>query len=209
MRLTRKQFDILTCIDSNKGYVPFLREIAPSGFLPSDSIRTTLMQMENEGLIQNNVLTELGLAALEPYRVKRALFLAAGLGSRLSPITLNTPKPLVRVNGVRMIDTLLDAVLEAGIEEIIIVRGYLGEQFEQLLYKYPKIKFIENPDYRNSNNKSSAMCIRHLMQNAYVLEADLVLRNKSLISKYQYSSNYPKNNIFYICHNVVCFKCFS
>ena len=70
--------------------------------------------------------------------MKRAVFVAAGFGSRMVPITLNTPKPLVRVNGTRIIDTLLDAVVEAGIPEIVIVRGYLGEQFDQLLYKYPE-----------------------------------------------------------------------
>ena len=73
------------------------------------------------------------------------------------PITLNTPKPLVRVNGTRIIDTLLDAAVEAGIPEIVIVRGYLGEQFDQLLYKYPNIRFVENPIYNEANNISCRM----------------------------------------------------
>ena len=127
---------------------------------------------------------------MEPYRVKRAIFIAAGFGARLVPITLNTPKPLVRVKGTRMIDTLLDAVVKAGIEEIIIVRGYLGEQFDQLKYKYPQIQFLENPLYNEANNISSAMIARYLMGNAYVFEADLVLYNPDLITKYQYTSNY-------------------
>jgi CTP:phosphocholine cytidylyltransferase-like protein len=91
---------------------------------------------------------------------------------------------------VRIIDTLLDAVCAAGIDEIIIVRGYLGEQFDQLKYKYPKIQFLENPLYNESNNISSMMCARFLLQNAYVLESDLLLLNPGLISKYQYASNY-------------------
>ena len=78
-------------------------------------------------------------------KLKERYFLAAGFGSRMVPITLNTPKPLVRVNGNRIIDSLIDAVLEAGIKEIYIIRGYLSEQFDQLLYKYPMIKFIEKP----------------------------------------------------------------
>ena len=49
------------------------------------------------------------------------------------PITLNTPKPLIRVQGRRIIDSLLDAVYAAGIEEVYVVRGYLAEQFDQLL----------------------------------------------------------------------------
>ena len=91
---------------------------------------------------------------------------------------------------MRIIDTLLDAVAAAGIEDIVIVRGYLGEQFDQLLYKYPSIKFLENPFYNESNNISSAMCVRYLLKNAYVLESDLLLRNPALVAKYQYASNY-------------------
>lgn len=112
------------------------------------------------------------------------------MASRLVPITFNTPKPLVRVNGVRMIDTLLDAVVAAEIPEVVVVRGYLGEQFDQLLYKYPQIRFVENPIYNEANNISSAMCVRYLFQNAYVLESDLILRNPGLIRKYEYSSNF-------------------
>lgn len=106
------------------------------------------------------------------------------------PITFNTPKPLVRVNGTRIIDTLLEAVVAAEISEIVIVRGYLGEQFDQLLYKYPQIRFVENPMYNEANNISSAECVRYLLKNAYVLEADLVLKNKKLIRKYEYASNF-------------------
>lgn len=43
--------------------------------------------------------------------VKRAIIIAAGFGSRLVPITLERPKPLVVGNGIRIIDTLLDALL--------------------------------------------------------------------------------------------------
>jgi CTP:phosphocholine cytidylyltransferase-like protein len=154
------------------------------------TVNKTLLQLNKSGLIENYSVSTAGLAALEPYRVKRAVFIAAGFGSRLVPITLNTPKPLVRVKGVRIIDTLLDAVCTAEIEEIIIVRGYFSEQFDQLKYKYPNIQFLENPLYNESNNISSAMCVRFLLQNAYVLESDLVLNNPGLISKYQYASNY-------------------
>lgn len=62
-----------------------------------------------------------------------------------------------------MIDTLLDAVVRVGIEELIIVRGYLYEQFDQLLYKYPNIKFIENFEYNEANNISSANKVKYLL----------------------------------------------
>ena len=114
-----------------------------------ESAKALKSAFSEAGLVSGGLITPEGREALEPYRVKRALFMAAGFGSRLVPITLNTPKPLVRVHGVRMIDTLLDAVLAAGITEIYVIRGYLSEQFDQLFYKYPMIKFIENPLFKD------------------------------------------------------------
>lgn len=187
--LSRKQFNIMVLLE--KGEISLTqRELAEETGMSVGSVNRVLASLSEQGLVNNGALTEAGYEALEPYRVKRAVFIAAGFGSRLVPITLNTPKPLVRVNGTRMIDTLLDAVVAAEIEEIYVVRGYLGEQFDQLHYKYPQIQFIENPIYNEANNISSAMCARHLLQNAYVFEADLVLYNPELITKYQYSSNY-------------------
>lgn len=187
--LTRKQFDLMTCLESCQKEMT-QRELAEKTGMSLGSVNRTLSTLHELGLLEQNKLTGAGQIALEPYRVKRAIFLAAGFGARLVPVTLNTPKALVRVKGQRIIDTLLDAVVRAGIQEIYIVRGYLAEQFDLLLYKYPMVRFIENPIYNESNNISSAMCARHLLQNAYVLEADLVLHNPNLICKYQYTSNF-------------------
>lgn len=190
MELTRKQFDVLTYLESVGNAECTQRDIANGSGSSLGTVNKVLEQLRTDGLVADNCITEKGMQVLEPYRVKRVVLLAAGFGSRLVPVTLNTPKPLVRVKGVRMIDTLLDAVAAAGIEEVVIVRGYLGEQFDQLLYKYPNIKFVENPAYNESNNISSAMCVRYMLRNAYVMEADLVLYNPKLITKYQYTSNY-------------------
>ena len=149
-----------------------------------------LTEVQFEKLVLQDSMSIEDLQAIEPYRAKRAILIAAGIGSRLSPITINTPKPLIRVNGIRIIDTLLDAVYAADIEEVIVIRGYLGEQFDQLKYKYPNIKFIENPAYKEANNISSLFYVRDMLQNAYVIESDLLLSNRKLISKYQYASNY-------------------
>ncbi len=186
--LNRKQFEILTYLEGNKGNHT-QREIAKGTGMSIGSANQTIATLHEQGLLIDNKITDAGYEALEPYRVKRAVFLAAGFGSRLVPITLNTPKPLVRVKGVRMIDTLLDAVISAGIEEIYIVRGYLGEQFDQLLYKYPNIKFVENPLFNECNNIASAMAVRFLFRNAYVLDADLLLKNPALIRTYEYRTN--------------------
>ena len=146
--------------------------------------------MEDDGLVSGGKITGKGLEKLEPYRVKRAIFMAAGFGSRMMPITLNTPKPLVRVHGTRIIDTLLDACVRAEIEEIYIIRGYLSEQFDVLKNKYSQIRFIENPEYNTANNVVSILRVHDKLSSAYVLEADIYLKNPDLIKKYQYDSNF-------------------
>ena len=175
--LTKEQFEILSIA---------AQADAPLSGAGTDTIR----QLQLDGFISNGKITESGLAALEPYRVKRAIFIAAGMGSRMMPITLSCPKPLVRVNGTRIIDTLIDACIDVGIEDIIIVRGYLGECFEQLKIKYPFIKFVDNPYYKSYNNISSAYLVRNLIGGSYIFESDIYLINKKLITKYQYRSNY-------------------
>ena len=187
--LSRKEFDVLVLLTETEETLT-QREIAEALNVSVGTINKTIKKLTEQDYYSEGRITDAGRAALEPYRVKRAVFIAAGFGSRMVPITFNTPKPLVRVHGTRIIDTLLDAVVAAGIPEIIIVRGYLSEQFDQLLYKYPNIKFLENPIYNEANNISSSVCVRYLLQNAYVLEADLVLKNKKLIRKYEYETNF-------------------
>ena len=187
--ITKREFDMLVLLTETKEVVS-QRNMEERLKISTEAVNKTVKELTEKNYCKNGQITQAGLDALEPYRVKRAIFVAAGFGSRMVPITLNTPKPLVRVNGTRIIDTLLDAAVEAGIPEIVIVRGYLGEQFDQLLYKYPNIRFVENPIYNEANNISSAVCVRYLLQNAYVLEADLLLRNKKLIRKYEYETNF-------------------
>lgn len=189
MKLTKKQFTILEYLEA-EGKSKSQRDIAIATDMSVGTVNKQVTELCGLGYIRDGAITDAGLEALEPYRVKRAVFMAAGFGSRLVPITLNTPKPLVRVKGKRIIDSLLDAVTAIGITEIYLVRGYLSEQFDQLLKKYPNITFIENPVYNETNNISSAYCVRHLLANSYVFESDLLLYNPKLITKYQYESNY-------------------
>ncbi len=185
-----KTFLVLTELEAVPEKSLTQRELSERTSISLGGINSVVVEANEQGWMDGSKITEKGIEMLEPYRVKRAVFIAAGFGSRLVPITLNTPKPLVRVHGQRIIDSILDAVVAAGIEEIYIVRGYYAEQFDQLRYKYPNVRFVENPLYNEANNISSLMAARYLLSNAYVLESDLLLSNKTLIKKYQYRSNY-------------------
>lgn len=189
MNLTRKQFDVLVTLAESKTALT-QRQLEEATKYSLGTINRTVKELVETGLVTDGAINSNGINALEPYRAKRAIFIAAGFGTRLVPITFNTPKPLIRVHGVRIIDRLIDACLEAGISEIYIVRGYLGELFDQLLYKYPMIRFLENPVYNEANNISSSLVARYLLSNAYVFEADLLIFNPKIVKKYHYTSNF-------------------
>lgn len=115
--------------------------------------------------------------------IERAVIIAAGEGRRLRPVTLRTPKPLLPVNGVRFIDTVIGALHDNGIEEIYVVTGYLAEQYSFLPAQYPGVTLLHNPYYASCNNISSAYVARAHLENAIVSEADLILRNPALCSR--------------------------
>lgn len=124
------------------------------------------------------------------HKVERAIILAAGIGKRMNPVTLKTPKPLVKVNGVRMIDTIIKALYDNGITEIYIVVGYLKEQFSEVLKEYQGITLIENPYYATCNNISSLYVARDYLENAIILDGDQIIHNERILTSEFYRSGY-------------------
>lgn len=115
------------------------------------------------------------------HKVKRAIVMAAGLGKRMQPVTLTTPKPLVKVNGVRMIDTVIKGLHENGITEIYVVVGYLKEQFT-CLEDYRGVHLIENPYYDIYNNIGSLYVAREHLEDVMILDGDQIIYNTKILS---------------------------
>ncbi len=125
------------------------------------------------------------------HTVKRAIVLAAGMGKRMRPLTSTTPKPLITVNGVRMIDTVIDGLIANGIEDIYIVTGYLAEKFEVLRTKYPQIHIIFNHYYEKYNNISSLYFAKHLLDtDVLISDADQIIYNNKILSSSFIRSGY-------------------
>lgn len=193
--LTRYEFNLLTFLEKNgKGFYS-QRKLSDELTISLSNVYRLEKSLAERGYIneladESIEISEKGLKALEPYRVRKAIILAAGFGQRLAPVTLDTPKPLVKVNGIRILDTLLDALYAKDIKNITIVRGYKKEQFDKLLEKYPTLHFVDNPEFNLANNISSLIHTINLIDRCYICEADLYITNPEIINKYEYKTNY-------------------
>ena len=107
-------------------------------------------------------------------QIKKAVILAAGLGSRLKPLTEEIPKCLTEVNGRAILEHILNILERNGIEETVIVIGHLGNAvIDKIGHKYHhmKITYIWNEVYEKTNSMYSAWLAReYLEQGALLIE---------------------------------------
>lgn len=114
----------------------------------------------------------------------KAIILAAGVGSRLRPITNEVPKCLVEVNDKSIIEYQIEGYLEAGINQFIILTGYLDTKLVKFLTrKYPNIdfKFIHNKDYEITNNMFSLYLAKDYVGDEFVMSNADVVFSKDMV----------------------------
>ncbi len=116
--------------------------------------------------------------------VTTALLLAAGIGSRLQPLTLDAPKCLTEVGGIPILERLVNNLRAQGFKRLVVVIGHLGDRIQEFLQQHAadmQVDYVINPDYRTTNNIYSLWLARQQIREPFLLvESDLVFEEGML-----------------------------
>lgn len=186
--LSRKTFDVLNQVYKAPGCSE--RDISGACKLDSSVISSALAELRKDSLIEGEslVITPQGLETLVPFRVKNAIIMAAGLSSRLAPISYEQPKGLLKVCGEVLIERQIRQLKEAGIDDIVVVVGYMKEKFYYLEDLYG-VTIVFNPEYAQRNNNSTLYAARDRLDNTYICSSDNYF-TENPFETYVYSAYY-------------------
>lgn len=116
-----------------------------------------------------------------------AIILAAGMGTRLRPLTNDRPKCLVAVNGVPMVERQILFLKEKGIDSISLISGYKAESLDFLKEKYG-VDIIYNESYDKYNNIYSLYLALDRFSDTYVIEGDIWMEKNCFLTEFSSSS---------------------
>lgn len=125
-------------------------------------------------------------ASLAPFQVRRAVILAAGMGTRIAPLSFEMPKALLKVRGEVLIERLIGQLREVGVERIAVVVGYMKETLFYLEDAFG-VEVLVAPHYLDRNNASSLFVASDLLPGAYVCSADQYF-TENPFERYAYGS---------------------
>lgn len=186
--ITESKFNILSVIQRNTLKLT-QRELANATGYSLGKINGLLKELISDGLLETDAsLSAKGIAALEPYRVKNAVIMAAGMSSRFVPLSYEKPKALLRVKGDVLIEREIEQLHDAGIEDITVVVGYMKESLFYLSDKYG-VKIVINDDYYRYNNTSTLIRVADELDNTYICSSDNYFAENPF-EKYVYRSYY-------------------
>lgn len=120
-----------------------------------------------------------------------AIILAAGMGTRLRPLTNDRPKCLVAVNGVPMVERQIQFLKEKGIDDITLISGYKAESLAYLKDRYG-VDIVFNDRYDTCNNINSLYIVKERFRDTYVLEGDVYMDKNVLLSEVSQSTYFAR-----------------
>ena len=120
-----------------------------------------------------------------------AIILAAGMGTRLRPLTNDRPKCLVEVNGVPMVERQIQFLKERGIDNITLISGYKAEALDFLKEKY-NVDIVFNERYDTCNNINSLYIVRDRFHDTYVLEGDVYMDQNVFLADISQSTYFAR-----------------
>ena len=170
MALPRSMFKVLVALAQSDALVT-QRQLSAATGLSLGAVNSALRDAEDAGLVEDGLLSIDGLTSLAPYEVGNAVIMAAGLSSRLAPISYEKPKGLLRVRGEVLIERQIRQLQEAGVTDITVVVGYKKEYFFYLASKFG-VRIKVNPHYATRNNSYTLWLVRDRLDNTYVCSSD-------------------------------------
>lgn len=181
-----EEFNVLYAIHKQKG--TFSKEdIAKKTGYGISKVKEIVEILKSKKWLEDGI-TEIGYAHLDEYKVDNAIIMAAGFGLRSLPLSRYVPKGLYVVKDEVLIERQIKQLLEAGIKEIVVVVGYLKEQFSYLKEKYGVV-IVENDDYYRYNNISSIYAAKDYLKNSFICCSDNYF-NINVFEEYVYDSYY-------------------
>ncbi|MCR5544530.1 MAG: phosphotransferase [Eubacterium sp.] len=170
--INKNQFNVLFSLLKIKNESITQRKIAEATDFSLGKVNSVLNELKEERLInQDYRLTEEGLNALKPYKVKNAVIMAAGMSTRFAPLSFENPKALINVRGEKLIEREINQLHDAGINDITVVVGYMQDKLFYLAEKYG-VKIVINEDYFRYNNTSTLIRVLDQLDNTYICSSD-------------------------------------
>lgn len=184
--MKKEEFDVLYAVHKQKNTVDVESISKKTGYEISQ-VQEIIDILKDKAWLEDYV-TDLGYMELDKYKVNNAIIMAAGFGLRSLPLSRIVPKGLYVVRGEVLIERQIRQLMEAGVKEIVVVVGYLKEQFFYLREKYGVI-IVENDDYYRYNNISSLYAARKYIKNSFICCSDNYF-NINVFEEYVYDSYY-------------------
>ena len=186
--MEKKEFEILRYIAESTINITKKMIVENTGYSIED-IHTVIEKFLKLGLVDDSYhLTIEGAEALKPYKVENAIILAAGMSTRFVPVSYDLPKGLICVKGDVLIERQIQQLQQVGINEIVVVLGYMMEKFFYLREKY-NVKIVVNNEYATKNTHSSVYVARDYLKRTYICCSDNYYPT-NMFHKYEYQSYY-------------------